>query len=141
LQQVSDYAIGPDGSLWFCRQFVNPSTSTGQIRRIVRTSTVGVPHPLSAAGPCFAVPYPSPSAGAIHFSYSLSEPADVTLVILDLGGRIVRRLTGPELQEPRAYTRVWDGRDDRGRDLPAGVYRAVLTVGGRTLERRAARVR
>jgi hypothetical protein len=62
-------------------------------------------------------------------------------VILDLGGRIVRRLAGPEPQEARAHDRVWDGRDDRGRALPAGVYRAVLTVGGRTLERKAARVR
>jgi glucose/arabinose dehydrogenase len=141
LQQVSDYAVGPDGSLWFCRQFVNPSTPTGEIRRIVRTSTVGIPRPHSAAGPSFATPYPSPSAGAIHFSYSLSEPAEVTLVILDLGGRIVRRLAGPEPQEARAHDRVWDGRDDRGRALPAGVYRAVLTVGGRTLERKAARVR
>jgi hypothetical protein len=141
LQQVSDYAIGPDGSLWFCRQFVNPSGSTGQVRRIVRTSTVGVPRPPATAGPSFATPYPSPSAGAITFSYTLSEPGEVSLVILDPGGRIVRRLIGLERQEARAYTRIWDGRDDRGRALPAGVYRALLTAGGRTLEQRAARVR
>ena len=141
LQQVSDYAVGPDGSLWFCRQFVNPSTPTGEIRRIVRTSAVGVPRPLSAPGPAFAAPFPSPSAGAIYFSYTLSEPSDVTLVILDLGGRVVRRLIGPERQEARAYDRVWDGRDDRGRALAPGVYRAVLTAGGRSLERRAVRVR
>jgi len=141
LQQVSDYAVGPDGSLWFCRQFVNPSTPTGEIRRIVRTSAVGVPRPLTAAGPSFAAPFPSPSADAIYFSYTLSERAEVTLVILDLGGRIVRRLVGPEPQEARAYDRVWDGRDDHGRELPAGIYRAVLMAGGRALERRAVRVR
>ena len=140
MESVSDYALGPDGSLWYCRQD-SPGPTNGDIRRIVRTSAVGVPRPLAAAGPSFTTPYPSPSAGAFHFSYSLSEPAEVTLVILDLGGRVVRRLIGPERQEARAHECAWDGRDDRGRAVPAGIYRVVLTAGGRTLERRAVRVR
>jgi glucose/arabinose dehydrogenase len=137
---VSDYAVGPDGSLWYCRQFTSGSPS-GQIRRIVRTSTVGVPHAPSGAAPLFATPSPSPSRGTVRFSYELREPAEVSLVILDAAGRIVRRLAGPEAGQARAYDRVWDGRDDRGSALPAGIYRAVLTVGGRTLERRAALLR
>jgi glucose/arabinose dehydrogenase len=141
LQEVSDYALGPDGSLWFCRQFTSPSTPTGQIRRIVYTGTAGTPAPPPALGPQFAAPYPSPASGTTHFRWTLSEPTVVTLEICDLEGRIVRRLVGPESEDARAYTRAWDGRDDRGRLLPAGVYRAVLTAGGRTLEHRTTRVR
>jgi glucose/arabinose dehydrogenase len=139
---ASDYAVGPDGSLWYCRQCSpGPScTATGQIRRIVRTTTVGAPRAL-AATPSFAAPYPAPSSGAVHFSYSLPEPQRVTLVLLDLGGRVVRRLLGPEAQEAGSHTLIWDGRDDRGRSVRAGVYRAVLSAGGRTVARRATVVR
>ena len=63
------------------------------------------------------------------------------LVILDPDGRLVRRLLGPETEEARAYARVWDGKDDRGRAAPAGIYRAVLTAGGKQVERRAVLVR
>jgi glucose/arabinose dehydrogenase len=139
LVQVSDYAVGPDGALWFCRQFTSGG-STGQIRRIAYTGTTGVPGPAPGA-PRFAAPWPSPAAGDTHFSWTLSEPATVTLVIFDLQGRIVRRLVGPEAEEARAHARTWDGSDDRGRRLPPGVYRAVLTAGGSVLERRTTRVR
>ena len=144
LTRVSDYAIGPDGSLWYCKQFVVPSTSTGEIRRIVRTSTVAAPEPPPDAahrGVSFATPYPSPSRGAVHLAYTLREAALVELQILDLGGRVARRLVDRGPAEPRTYECSWDGRDDKGRALPAGIYRAVLTAGGERVERRAALVR
>ena len=141
MQFVSDYAVGPDGSLWYCRQCTGGScTGSGAIRRIVRTSTVAVPH-ARPVGPFFAPPFPAPSSGNVHFSCSLPEPAKVTLAILDLGGRVVRRLAGPATEGAGAYAWIWDGRDDRGRIQPTGVYRAVLSAGGRTLERRVALVR
>jgi len=142
LDHVSDYAVGPDGSLWYCRQCGPGSCSaTGAIRRIVRASPVDVPLATRDAGPTFAAPYPAPSAGAVTFAYSLRAPAKVSLVILDPGGRAVRRLTTPEVEAAGPHTRIWDGRDDRGRALPAGVYRAILSAGGRTVARRVALVR
>ena len=139
LVNVSDYAVGPDGALWFCRQFTSGG-STGEIRRIAHTATTGVPSPTASA-PRFATPWPSPAAGDSHFSWTLSAPATVTLVILDLQGRVVRRLVGPEAEEAIAHARTWDGSDDRGRRVPPGVYRAVLSAGGQVLEHRTARMR
>ena len=140
LVQVSDYAVGRDGALWFCRQFTGMG-STGQIRRIAYTGTVDVPGSAPGAAPRFATPWPSPARGDSHFSWTLSMPATVTLVIFDLQGRIVRRLVGPEAEEARGYARTWDGSDDRGRRVPPGVYRAVLTAGGHVLEHRTTRMR
>jgi hypothetical protein len=57
--------------------------------------------------------FPNPTRGTVR----LLGPADATseLVVVDVSGRAVRRLSG------RAEI-AWDGRDTRGEPVPAGVY-------------------
>jgi hypothetical protein len=43
-------------------------------------------------------------------------------------GRRVRTLVS-EVREPGEYRQSWDGRDDRGNPLSAGVFYAHLTAG------------
>jgi hypothetical protein len=136
LGNVSDYAIGPDGSLWYCRQF-----GAAEIRRIVGAGNTAVPPALPHGALRFAPPYPSPATGTIHFAYTLTSAAQVELVIFDLGGRIVRRLIPREAQGAQSYERVWDGLDDQGRAAPAGLYLAHLTADGERAERRIALLR
>jgi len=138
---VSDYAVGPDGSLWYCRQYVNLYAPSGEIRRIVAPSSTAVPPALSSGSLGFAPPYPSPAAGPVHFAYTLSAAAEVELVIFDLRGRIVRWLIAHENQGAAPHDRVWDGLDDGGRAAPAGLYLARLTAGGERSERRVALIR
>jgi glucose/arabinose dehydrogenase len=139
---VSDYVVAADGSLWYCRQadgdFENP---TGQIRRIVPITTLDVPDAPAPAAVTFAPPWPAPAHGAVHFAFTLSASAEVELVIFDLTGRRVRRLIDPGPQPARAHDVVWDGRDDAGQVLPAGIYRVRLTAGRERVERRVALVR
>lgn len=60
------------------------------------------------------------------------------LDLLDLGGRLVRRVAlGPE---PGGNWQ-WNGRDDEGRSVPAGLYFARLTSGGRRAEARVVLIR
>ncbi len=141
LTSVGDYAVGPDGSLWYCRQYITFSTPSGEIRRIVSTRITNVPRTVAPAGLRFAPVYPSPSPGAVHLAYTLAEPAEVALVVLDLNGRIVRRLVPRAVEAAGTHDRLWEGRDDRGRALPAGIYLALLTAGGERVERRVALVR
>jgi glucose/arabinose dehydrogenase len=136
LKGVSDYAVGPDGSLWYCRQF-----NAAEIRRIVSSGNTGVPPSLPPGSLRFAPPYPSPATGTVHFAYTLSATAEVELVIFDLRGRIVRRLIPRDSQSAQRYDRAWDGRDDGGRAVLAGLYLARLTAGGERAERRVALVR
>jgi len=42
--------------------------------------------------------------------------------VYDASGRFVRRLSVPESPEATSRRLVWDGRDDNGRVLAAGVY-------------------
>jgi len=136
LNNVSDYALGPDGSLWYCRQF-----GAAEIRRIVNTGAASVP-PTPPPGLLeFAPPYPSPASGTIHFAYVLNAAAHVELVIYDLGGRIVRRLIPREAQSAQSYDRVWDGLDGEGRAAPPGLYLARLTADRQRAERRVILIR
>ncbi len=68
-------------------------------------------------------------------AWSHPVAAEVSLAIHDLAGRRVRRLTHARA-EAGSHRAVWDGRDDAGRRLPSGVYRARLAVAGRVAERR-----
>ncbi|NKB72219.1 MAG: T9SS type A sorting domain-containing protein [Candidatus Latescibacteria bacterium] len=52
----------------------------------------------------------------------------VTLRIYNMGGQRVRTLAAGILG-PGAYRRVWDGRDEGGRELASGVYLYRLQVG------------
>lgn len=45
----------------------------------------------------------------------------MTVDVHDLSGRRVRRIAGG-VTEPGRYAEVWDGRDERGSRVPAGVY-------------------
>ncbi len=64
---------------------------------------------------------PNPTAGPCRVSCRLDVDGPVSVDIIDSSGRIVRRLLdGPH--PAGEYSLRWDGKDDAGRELPAGVY-------------------
>ena len=91
---------------------------------LLTNGLVGVePGASVARGPVqLAPPYPNPSRGPVTLLIEPGAPGPVTLQIVDVAGRSVRRVTlGEAGTGPR--TLFWDGRDDRGERVPAGVYR------------------
>jgi hypothetical protein len=85
---------------------------------------------LALAG---AAPNPFTRATTIRFTAPPGDP--VRLTIHDLAGRRVRTLVnGRGTGEPRTAT--WDGRDDAGRVLSAGVYFCRLVAGAGQTARR-----
>ncbi|MEO0189704.1 MAG: C25 family cysteine peptidase [candidate division WOR-3 bacterium] len=73
--------------------------------------------------------YPNPFRSVLRISYAVCRNAqEVGLRIYDITGRLVRdfsRLTTHDLQNTEM---TWDGSDDLGRRLPAGVYFIQLTT-------------
>lgn len=61
------------------------------------------------------------SAGPFELSYTLARACDVGLAVNDINGRVVRTLVSGAF-EPGQYKVRWDGRDQLGRRLAAGVY-------------------
>jgi hypothetical protein len=70
---------------------------------------------------------PNPFAQTATLSFSLAKGGPVELAIYSVGGRRVRTLAR-DMREPGEYSVVWNGRDDGGNAVAAGVYYAYLVT-------------
>ena len=124
--------------MWYCRQYLS-GASSGELRRIVYTgsASVGAPQPRSLA---LSAPSPNPSRGASTIAWT--QPADgaVTLAIWSAAGRRVRTLVPGDTYAAGPQTIAWDGRDDHGERVGAGVYFVRLTAAGENRQGRMVRL-
>ena len=75
----------------------------------------------------FAGAGPNPSDGRTSLRFSTPAQADVQLVIYDVRGRLVRNLADGS-RGVGTHVVDWDGRDRKGRNVPAGTYFSLLRV-------------
>lgn len=89
--------------------------------------------PLAEAGAdAFEAIGPNPSSGAARATFALAADARVELRVHDVAGRRVRTLDAGALPAGR-HQLSWDGRDDAGRAVRAGLYFVGLQAGGRSI--------
>ena len=69
--------------------------------------------------------YPNPFNPYTEIVYSLPRDTHVELKIVDARGRFVTRLT-EGFQRTGEHTQTWDGTNQDGQDMPAGVYLCQL---------------
>lgn len=131
-QQTPDVACGPSGE--------------GLI--VYSNCISGVHHPYRAYGAIFletgvaeepTVDFPSvarltqnwpnPFAQQTNISFWLSIPSHSSLRIYDMSGRLIRTLVDDDKQ-PGRYTLTWDGRNEAGRKVAAGVYFCYFRAAG-----------
>ncbi len=75
----------------------------------------------------FASLSPNPSSGSCRVSFHVTSEGPVAVEVIDVAGRLVRRLLdGPH--PAGDYSVIWDGRDDRGRELSSGTYWTKITT-------------
>ncbi|MFO7675356.1 MAG: FlgD immunoglobulin-like domain containing protein [bacterium] len=84
------------------------------------------PHALAASAS------PNPFARAARVSYALPRAGQVSLAVYDAAGRPVRVLARGRLAAGQ-YSTSWDGRDDQGRNVAAGVYLYKLVLDRETV--------
>jgi hypothetical protein len=65
---------------------------------------------------------PNPFRTRTSFRYRLEEQALVTVQVFDYRGRLMRTLVSGEEQGPGPQSYSWNGRDEDGRRVSAGVY-------------------
>ena len=77
--------------------------------------------------------YPNPFNPETWIPYQLSKPADVTLTIYDIQGRVVRNLDlgyqRAGMYHGRSRAAHWDGRNAQGEPVASGVYFYTLKAG------------
>ncbi|MCB1161441.1 MAG: right-handed parallel beta-helix repeat-containing protein [Candidatus Krumholzibacteriia bacterium] len=74
------------------------------------------------AGLTLGANYPNPFNPATTIPFALANPAEVTLSILDVTGRLVRDLCTATPYAAGQHELRWDGQDGSGRPVPSGVY-------------------
>ena len=72
--------------------------------------------------------YPNPFNPTTSLSYALPEAASISLIVYDIHGEIVKILDSG-LQSAGWYVEQWDGVNESGQSVPAGLYFARLQVG------------
>lgn len=71
----------------------------------------------------------SPSRGPVRAALTCDADAHVRVSVVRADGVLVRELASGVFA-PGTRSLVWDGRDSRGADVPAGAYRLVVDAGG-----------
>ena len=84
--------------------------------------------------------YPNPFNPETWIPYQLAEPADVTVSIYSVNGKLIRKLTlGHQpvgVYKSRSRAAYWDGRNALGEPVANGVYFYTLTAGNFTATRK-----
>ena len=79
--------------------------------------------------------YPNPFNPTTVIHYDVPESAPVRLVIYDILGRNIRTLVNG-VQEPGYKTVTWNGADDGGRPVSAGMYIVTMASGSHRFVRK-----
>ena len=85
-------------------------------------------------------PRPNPTRGSSLIAFTLDQPAETRVVIVDVTGRLVRTLASRHLPAG-AHALSWDGRDSGGREAASGIYFAVVRSGAHEARTRVALLR
>jgi hypothetical protein len=83
---------------------------------------------------------PNPFRSTTRIAFDLPEDAPVSLRVYDVSGRVVRVLSEATLPAGN-HAFSWDGRDDAGRQIAAGLYFYQLQAGDFTASKRMFLVR
>jgi hypothetical protein len=83
--------------------------------------------------------YPNPFVTRTRIAFTLLEESPVILNLFGVNGRLVRSLHQGNLTAG-AWSFPWDGRDDLGRRVPAGIYLVHLVAGDQSQSSRIIRI-
>lgn len=101
------FRVGPDGGV-----------------RHLRISTIGGAGALALSN----ISTRQVAGGGTVLTYSLSQAADVTVEVMNIAGRLVKRFPARTVEGGSQETLVWNGISDSGSAVPSGRYIVRLTA-------------
>jgi len=127
---VSPSLIFVDVPLYFILQ----SDAEAMVEQVLSEfgyGSAGVESNASRTKVVLSAPRPNPSSSGTELLFSLSQAERVDLEVHDVRGRRIRSLARDEALPAGSHARFWDGRDDGGHKVAAGIYFLRLQVGTR----------
>ena len=79
--------------------------------------------------------FPNPFNPVTNLVFTLSREGKTSLIIYNIKGEKVRTLYD-EFSQQGQYSVIWNGLDERGREMPSGIYFYQLITGREVLTRR-----
>jgi len=67
-------------------------------------------------------PFPNPARSGVSVRFLLQRPATLNVVVYDVLGRVVRKISSGKEFEKGLHTLGWDGRLQDGEPAPTGIY-------------------
>lgn len=111
------------------RQLSSPAPAVDQIND--EESGVDAGDVTHDGPPAWLRGFPNPFHGLTRIAYCVPTPGGRTTVrVYSASGRLVRTIADTDLG-PGEYTSEWDGRDDRGAPVAAGVHFCRVEAAGR----------
>ncbi|MDD5528912.1 MAG: FlgD immunoglobulin-like domain containing protein [bacterium] len=134
LDSTKDFGISSGGG-W------NPSncsivafiqnTSTGEIYQGAKISVTSIATEETSNKNTFTVKVsPNPFTSNTNVCYSIEKKEKVQVGIYDIAGKLVKQLVNSE-QDAGTHTAYWDGKNDLGNKIGAGIYFCVVNSGNR----------
>ena len=80
--------------------------------------------------------YPNPFNPSTVIEYDIFKSADVTIKIYDNLGKEIFSLLNNIYQNPGTYTLNWNGKDNKGRSVPSGLYYYKLESGNKSVTKK-----
>lgn len=134
-EPVADVLVEVTNEAEPSRQFSGVTDSGG--RYSIEITETGVGEATSGTPAAFGLSqnYPNPFNPSTVITYQLSRPSEIRIDVHDLLGRRIRTLLNGFTSEKNGRV-VWDGTDESGRCVPAGVYVYSLTSQGTCVSRK-----
>ncbi len=82
---------------------------------------------------------PNPFSSETVISFSLPSAGRATLRVFDMAGRVVRTIADGDMPAA-SHSLVWDGRDDSGNTVGAGIYFCSLQASGQSAVQKMIRI-
>lgn len=80
-------------------------------------------------------PRPNPASGNVALGYDVPVPAEVTLTIYDVSGRVVKILVDSEVSQG-THMVSWNGMTSKGEEVPCGIYFCLMEAANHRETRR-----
>jgi hypothetical protein len=135
-REFIDFNAPAEGSLSYQLEAVHPYDHVNRAALVAVDEAVGVRPVRFALHPV----RPNPSSGQADLAFALPQGGPASLRVFDAAGRLVKTLLSGDVAEGPGQT-VWNGRNDSGHEVGAGVYFFRLESRGRVETRKLLLVR
>jgi hypothetical protein len=112
-----------------------PLTGQRIVAGVNWNSASGVETPMPVATTRLLPNVPNPFNPMTEIRFELDRPQQVRVTVYDVTGRLVKVLADGHM-ESGPQTRIWQGRDSGGRQVPSGVYYVRMIAGEKTDHRK-----